>query len=279
MEVFNSFHEFPQRFLDKSYSLGMVPTMGALHDGHLSLVEKAISENDKVLITIFINPTQFDDDKDLINYPRELQKDLEKISHFGENIWAYTPNASEIYGEHLESKHYDLNSLENVMEGKSRAGHFQGVATVVEYFLKTFSPTRAYFGEKDYQQLQIITHLNELLGLSTEIVGCPIVRTSDGLAMSSRNALLTVEERKIAPQIYQGLQLAKKLAKDYIYKSILDEVHAFFHKHSELKLEYFTAADPSTLVEFEPDEKITRGRGFIAVRLGKIRLIDNINMS
>jgi pantoate--beta-alanine ligase len=165
------------------------------------------------------------------------------------------------------------------MEGKIRKGHFQGVATVVEYFLKTFSPTKAYFGEKDYQQLLIIKHLSKSLNLPTKIVGCPIVRATDGLAMSSRNILLSPEERKIAPEVYMGLKLAKKLANKEKYKKIQTEVGAFFQNLSLIKLEYFIATDPFTLVEFKPNETIKSGRGFIAASLGKIRLIDNINMS
>ena len=165
------------------------------------------------------------------------------------------------------------------MEGEKRAGHFQGVATIVEYFLKTFSPTRAYFGEKDYQQLRIITHLNQSLSLPTEIIGCPIVREADGLAMSSRNALLTPEQRKLAPVIYKGLLLAKKSAKKQAYKSIKAEVYGFFKKYPQLELDYFNVVDRFSLIELNPDEKITSGRGFVAARIGKIRLIDNIDMS
>jgi pantoate--beta-alanine ligase len=165
------------------------------------------------------------------------------------------------------------------MEGKIRKGHFQGVATVVEYFLKTFSPAKAYFGEKDYQQLLIIQHLSKSLNLPTKIVGCPIVRAADGLAMSSRNILLNSEERKIAPQVYMGLKLAKKLSKKEKYKKIQTEVGDFFQNLSHIKLEYFKSTHPLTLVEFKPNEKIKSGRGFIAASLGKIRLIDNINMS
>ena len=279
MFVFNSSQQFDTYFSDKSFSIGIVPTMGALHDGHLSLIKKALSENDKVLVTIFVNPTQFDDNLDLKSYPNELEKDLDKISQFGENISVFTPDKSDVYGDEIHAKQYDLKELDNIMEGKIRKGHFQGVATVVEYFLKTFSPTKAYFGEKDYQQLLIIKHLSKSLNLPTKIVGCPIVRATDGLAMSSRNLLLSPEERKIAPEVYSGLKLAVKLAKKEKYKKIQTEVRAFFQNLSLIKLEYFIATDPFTLVEFKPNETIKSGRGFIAASLGEIRLIDNINMS
>ena len=279
MFVFNSSQQFDKCFSDKSSSIGIVPTMGALHDGHLSLIKKALSENDKVLVTIFVNPTQFDDNLDLKSYPNELEKDLDKISQFGENISVFTPDKSDVYGDEIHAKQYDLKELDNIMEGKIRKGHFQGVATVVEYFLTTFSPAKAYFGEKDYQQLLIIKHLSKYLNLPTKIVGCPIVRATDGLAMSSRNLLLSPEERKIAPEVFMGLKLAEKLAKKEKYKKIQIEVGAFFQSISLIKLEYFIATDPFTLVEFKPNETIKSGRGFIAASLGEIRLIDNINMS
>ena len=279
MFVFNSSQQFDKYFLDKSFSIGIVPTMGALHDGHLSLIKKALSENDKVLVTIFVNPTQFDDNLDLKSYPNELEKDLDKISQFGENISVFNPAKSDFYGDKIHSKQYDLLDLDNIMEGKIRKGHFQGVATVIEYFLTTFSPAKAYFGEKDYQQLLIIKHLSKSLNLPTKIVGCPIVRDTDGLAMSSRNLLLSPEERKIAPQVYMGLRLAEKLAKKEKYKKIQTEVRDFFQNLSLIKLEYFIATDPFTLIEFKPNETIKSGRGFIAASLGEIRLIDNINMS
>jgi pantoate--beta-alanine ligase len=279
MFVFNSSQQFDKYLLDKSFSIGIVPTMGALHDGHLSLIKKALSENDKVLVTIFVNPTQFEDNLDLKSYPNELEKDLDKISQFGENISVFTPDKSDVYGDKIHAKQYDLLELDNIMEGKIRKGHFQGVATVVEYFLTTFSPAKAYFGEKDYQQLLIIKHLSKSLNLPTKIVGCPIVRATDGLAMSSRNLLLSPEERKIAPQVYMGLKLAEKLAKKEKYKKIQKEVGDFFQNLSLIKLEYFIATDPFTLIEFKPNETIKSGRGFIAASLGEIRLIDNINMS
>ena len=279
MEVFNCPEKFWGHFMGKSYSIGMVPTMGALHDGHLSLIKKALIENDKALVTIFVNPTQFDDNSDLKNYPNELKKDLEKISQFGENVSVFTPDKSAVYGNEVHAKKYDLNNLDSVMEGEIRKGHFQGVATVVEYFFKTFSPTRAYFGEKDYQQLLIINYLSEKLKFSTKIIGCPIVRASDGLAMSSRNMQLSVEERKIAPQIYKGLKLAKRLAKKEKYKKIKLVINEFFQDLSLIKLEYFMATNAENLKEFKPNETINSGRGFIGASLGKIRLIDNLDMS
>ena len=279
MEVFNSPQQFSRHFFGKSFSIGMVPTMGALHDGHLSLIEKALIENDKVLVTIFVNPTQFDNNIDLKNYPNKLEEDIYKISQFGKNISVFIPNENDIYGDKIISKQYDLGNLDRVMEGKIRKGHFQGVATVLEYFFKTFLPSKAYFGEKDYQQLLVVNHLSKTLNISTKIIGCPIVRTTDGLAMSSRNILLNSEERRIAPKVYEGLKLAKKLASTEKYKKVKIEVRNFFKNLSLIKLEYFTATDPFTLVEFNPNEKIKSGRGFIAASLGKIRLIDNINMS
>ena len=279
MKVFNSPQQFTRHFFRKSYSIGMVPTMGALHDGHLSLIEKALIENDKVLVTIFVNPTQFDNNIDLKNYPNELEEDIYKISQFGKNISVFIPNENDIYGDKIVSKQYDLGNLDTVMEGEIRKGHFQGVATVLEYFFKTFLPSKAYFGEKDYQQLLVVNHLIKSLNISTKIIGCPIVRNTDGLAMSSRNILLNYEERRIATTIYEGLKIDKNLANTEKYEKVKIEVRNFFKNLSLIKLEYFKVTDPFTLLEFNPDEKIKSGRGFIAASIGKIRLIDNINMS
>jgi pantoate--beta-alanine ligase len=179
----------------------------------------------------------------------------------------------------VESKSFDLAGLDQVMEGEKRSGHFQGVATVVTHFLKTFTPDRAYFGEKDFQQLLIIDHINRSLKLKTKIIGCPIVREKDGLAMSSRNRMLTPDQRNQASKLFEALQMVKSNAKKVPYRSLKTSVNAFFEKQDEITLDYFMITDPNTLKEIHLEQPVDQGRGFIAAYLGKIRLIDNLDMS
>ena len=279
MKVFTTSQSLVEHLSDKSRPIGMVPTMGALHPGHLSLIRRAEQENQTVLISIFINPTQFDDKTDLDGYPTSIDADLSLIKQISENILVYAPKVNDVYGNIVESKSFDLGGLDQVLEGEKRAGHFQGVATVVTHFLKTFSPDRAYFGEKDFQQLLIINHLSRSLKLKTKIIGCPIVRESDGLAMSSRNSLLTADQRKAAPKLFECLKFAKSNAKKVPYRDLKNMVNDFFEKKDELALDYFRITDPKTLKEIRLEDPVDQGRGFIAARLGKIRLIDNLDMS
>lgn len=279
MKVFNTSQSLVEHLSNETRPLGMVPTMGALHLGHLSLIERAIEENQTVLISIFINPTQFDDKSDLDNYPITIDEDLRKIEKISEKILVYVPKVDDVYGNIVESKSFDLAGLDQVMEGEKRSGHFQGVATVVSHFFKTFAPDCAYFGEKDFQQLLIINHINRTLELKTKIIGCPIVRENDGLAMSSRNSLLSDDQRKLASKLFEALQFAKSNAKKIPYGILKNMVAGLFEKHHELTLDYFKIADPKTLKEFHLEEPVDLGRGFIAAYLGKIRLIDNLDMS
>ena len=198
MKVFHTSQSLVEHLSKETRPIGMVPTMGALHLGHLSLIERALSENQTVLVSIFINPTQFDDKADLENYPIDFEADLRKIEQLPGRIFVYAPKVNDIYGNLVTSKSFDLGGLDQVMEGEKRSGHFQGVATVVSHLLKVFNPTNAYFGEKDFQQLRIIEHITESLKLKTKIIGCPIIREKDGLAMSSRNSQLSFSQRKLA---------------------------------------------------------------------------------
>lgn len=279
MKVFNTSQSLVEHLSNKTLPLGMVPTMGALHPGHLSLIERAVKENQSVLISIFINPTQFDDKNDLERYPVKIDADLRLIEEISEKVLVYVPKVDDIYGNIVESKSFDLAGLDEVMEGEKRSGHFQGVATVVAHFLKTFSPDHAYFGEKDFQQLLIIEHVVQSLKLQTKIIGCPIIRESNGLAMSSRNSLLSDDQRKLASKLFEALQFAKSNAKKTPYGTLKNMVAGLFEKHHELTLDYFKIADPKTLIEIHLEETVDRGRGFIAAHLGKIRLIDNLDMS
>ena len=279
MEVFNSCESLKNILNEGVGSIGMVPTMGALHEGHLSLIRRAAQENKRVLISIFVNPTQFEDASDLINYPKTLAEDLKAISSIDSKMHVYAPNANDIYGQNVPTETFDLSGLDQVMEGSKRKSHFQGVATIVKFFLETFRPAKAYFGQKDFQQLLIISNLAEKLNLNTEIIGCPIVREVDGLAMSSRNKNLTPAERKIAPLIFKALWEIKKMSKNKKYPVLKSFINTFFLEYPELELDYFVIANSKTLLEINDQDKAREGRAFIAVRLGKIRLIDNLDLA
>ena len=260
----------------KLTSLGLVPTMGALHDGHLALVKQALEENEKVVVTIFVNPTQFDDLKDLDAYPKTLEDDLEKLACLGEKIAVYAPEVDDLYPKEAVSEHYDFGELDKIMEGSSRKGHFQGVATIVQKLLKGFMPTRAYFGEKDYQQLAIIHALVQQKELPIEIVDCPIVREKDGLAMSSRNRRLSEKQRAIAPQIYLSLTQVIEKKHTHSIEEINRWVIAFFEQQAEFELDYFCIADARSLQPLRDKNAAQNARAFIAVKMGEIRLIDNV---
>ena len=279
MEVFNSCESLKNILNEGVGSIGMVPTMGALHEGHLSLIRRAAQENKRVLISIFVNPTQFEDASDLINYPKTLAEDLKAISSIDSKMYVYAPNANDIYGHNVPTETFDLSGLDQVMEGSKRKSHFQGVATIVKFFLETFRPAKAYFGQKDFQQLLIISNLAEKLNLNTEIIGCPIVREVDGLAMSSRNKNLTPAERKIAPLIFKALWEIKEMSNNKKYPVLKSFINTFFLEYPELELDYFVIANSKTLLEINDQDKAREGRAFIAVRLGKIRLIDNLDLA
>lgn len=267
-------HDLKKR--DKS--IGFVPTMGALHQGHLSLVEQARNENDLVVASIFVNPTQFDNQEDLLKYPKTLESDLNLLKEAGCHL-VFVPTVEEMYTEQVEAKHFDFGGIEFEMEGKFRSGHFDGVATIVDELFKIVHPTIAYFGEKDFQQLQIIKKLVKLEELPIIIKGCPIFREKDGLAMSSRNLRLTDEQRKVAPFVYSILTKAKEKFKTQNIEKITKWVENQFNNHSLLDLEYFLIADENSLKPSIHKEISKNYRAFIAVYAGKIRLIDNINLS
>jgi len=261
----------------KKASIGLVPTMGALHAGHLALVEQAVKENDYVIVSIFVNPTQFDDQNDLNAYPKTLSADLQKLSIFEEKVYVYTPEVKDVYPKETTAEHFNFGALETTMEGASRQGHFQGMATIVSKLLAGFMPRRAYFGEKDYQQLSIIHALVAQKKLPIQIVNCPIVREEDGLAMSSRNTRLSKEQRAIAPLIYQTLLKAKALKEKKELPQIKQWVEAFFNAHPAFELDYFCIANAQSLQPTTSCKEGEKTRAFIAVKLGEIRLIDNIN--
>lgn len=259
-------------------SIGFVPTMGALHLGHLSLLEKSIQNNNHTVISIFVNPTQFNNPEDLEKYPRTLESDIQKIKSISDAILIYAPSVEDIYEGNTASQSFDFDGLEHQMEGKFRAGHFDGVGTVVKRLFEIVKPTNAYFGEKDFQQLQIIKKLVEKENIPVNVIECPIYREVNGLAMSSRNERLTAIERENAAVIYKILTQAKKLFLTETCASVKDFVTEEFNKHPEIELEYFEIAEEETLISCDSKELNKNYRAFIAVFVNKIRLIDTISL-
>ncbi|MBO0341833.1 pantoate--beta-alanine ligase [Flagellimonas profundi] len=282
MKIFDrkkELNNFTSEERKKDRTIGLVPTMGALHTGHISLVKKALLENDLVVVSIFVNPTQFDKKDDLEKYPRTFEKDIELLKQVSDNIVVFAPTVDEIYEGKLESESYEFDGLDKVMEGEFRTGHFDGVGTIVELLLRTVAPDRAYFGEKDFQQLQIIRKMAEIKNLPYEIIGCPIEREPQGLAMSSRNERLSKETRKKAGFIYDTLQAAKT---DFGTKSaayVKDWVKSEFEQHPLFDLEYFEIADENTLTPALKIQDNQKYRAFIAVYADGVRLIDNLRLN
>ena len=266
-----SSHKELLKSVDSNKLVGLVPTMGSLHKGHLSLIERALIENQQVIVTIYINPTQFNDIKDLKLYPRDLQSDIDKLKHY-KNIFIYSPKDKDLYQE-VVSKNYDLDNLDKILEGKFRPGHFNGVATIVEKMFDIFSPNNAYFGEKDFQQLSIIKIMVKKLSINVNIISCETIREADGLAMSSRNKNMTKGERLTAGKINKFMLKAKEIYKnkkiDKIPISIINELNNL----KNCKLEYFEIDNLSKYSSSLIDEG---DRIFIACRVGKTRIIDNI---
>lgn len=280
MNVFNNKADL-NSFINNNSSLnstiGFVPTMGALHDGHLSLLKKSTENNTLTVISIFVNPTQFNNQEDLAKYPRTLDNDVEKIKSVSNKIIVYAPTVDDIYEGNTKSNHYDFDGLEHQMEGKFRPGHFDGVGTVVKRLFEIIKPTNAYFGEKDFQQLQIVKKLVEKEKLSVNIIGCPIFRESNGLAMSSRNERLTSDEKTKASIIFKTINQAKILFGTKSAKEVSEFVSKTFKNNQTFELEYFEIADEATLLPCARKSKNKKYRGFIAVFVNKIRLIDTIS--
>ncbi len=265
--------------LNKGKTIGFVPTMGALHKGHLSLIKKAIAQNNVVIVSVFVNPTQFNNTKDLEKYPRTLQKDVALIQTLSDKIIVFAPNTNEIYGNTIQSKKYSFDGLEFQMEGKFRDGHFDGVGTILDYFFSTLKPTNAYFGEKDFQQLQIVKKLVSKYNLDVNIIGCEIFREASGLAMSSRNTRLTDTGKTEASFIYKTLLQAKKKFGTKSASKVEEWVTKQFAKNKHFKLEYVTIAEVTTLKTVKRKSKKQKYRIFIAAFIDNVRLIDNIALN
>ncbi len=274
MKVFNTVTELQRELKSLDKTIGFVPTMGAIHDGHLSLIKHAKKHAEVVVASIFVNPTQFNSKEDYDKYPRTIAVDSSKFAETDLD-YLFIPSEGEIYPKKYD-KEYDFQGLDEVMEGKYRPGHFKGVANVVFRLFEIVKPNYAFFGEKDYQQLLIIKKMVEQEKLDIEIISCPIIRENSGLAMSSRNLHLSEKARFEAAQIYKTLELVKQ---NYFFKSITElenMVKSEIAKQADWELEYFQIARNKDLQLTTDEEKSVSSRAFIVVRVENIRLIDNI---
>jgi len=269
--------EILKPFKKNGKTIGLVPTMGAFHGGHISLIDACVADNDLSVTSIFVNPTQFNDKSDYEKYPRDIEKDLTVLRERNCDV-AFVPSEKEIYPEE-DTRQFDFGLLDKYMEGKFRPGHFNGVAQIVTKLFNIIEPDKAYFGEKDFQQLVIVKSLVRQLNDPVQIITCPIVREPDGLAMSSRNRLLTASQRKSAARIPATLLEAKELSErmeiDKLKKYIIHEINL----DSNLNTEYFEIVEETGLKPVNDWSENVPKRGCIAVRIGSIRLIDNIKFS
>ena len=258
------------------HSVGFVPTLGALHEGHMSLIAKALKETDIVVCSIFVNPSQFNEAQDFKNYPRTIEKDIRLLEKNGCHI-VYIPSVKSVYPSNYKAPGILLNGLDEVMEGANRPGHFKGVIEVVYRLFELVNPDKAFFGEKDFQQLTIIRHMVRSKKLPVDIIGCPIIREKDGLAMSSRNRLLTRVNRKKAPILFKALRRAKLNRKKLTPFALKKDISHFLSKEG-VDLEYFEIADEEKLHPVKRWFKRKNARAFVTARFGKIRLIDNMRI-
>ncbi len=279
MSLFYSQKELKEALISHQKSIGFVPTMGALHNGHLALVKESLSKNKTTVVSIFVNPTQFNNASDLEKYPRTLIDDVNKLMNCSPEIMIYAPTVLDIYEGKVDVEKFNFDGLEDEMEGKFRPGHFDGVGTIVKKLFEIVQPSHAYFGEKDFQQLQIVKKLVKKQQLPVEIIGCPIYREPNGLAMSSRNERLLKETREKASIIYKTLQEVQVFFGTKNVGELYEYVKNVFEQESIFELEYFTIAEETTLKELENYNNECKYRAFIAVFTNNIRLIDNISLN
>lgn len=260
-------------------SIGLVPTMGALHEGHASLVRRCVKENDVTVVSVFLNPTQFNDKGDLERYPRTLDADCKLLEKEGAD-YVFAPSVEEVYPT-PDERHFEFPPVTTVMEGAKRPGHFNGVCQVVSRLFYIVRPQRAYFGEKDWQQIAVVKQLVKYMGVNIEIVECETIREKDGLAKSSRNTLLSADERAIAPKIYEALKAGVKYAKTHTVQETHDKVVADINAVEGLDVEYFSIVDGNTLLDIQSWDDCEKAVGCITVYCGKtpIRLIDHIDFN
>ncbi len=257
-----------------NHSIGLVPTMGALHEGHLSLVRRCIEENDICIVSLFVNPTQFNNKNDLETYPRTPEKDYAELEAVGCD-YVFIPSIEEMYPE-PDTRVFDFGIVSQVMEGAHRPGHFNGVAQIVSKLFYAVEPDRAYFGEKDFQQIAVIKAMVKQLDIPVKIVTCPILREDDGLAMSSRNIRLTPEQRQKAPIIARTLKESTNFVSDKSVSEVIDYVEDTINKEPSLDVEYYEIVDADTLESIKNWDESSHPVGCIAVYCGDVRLIDNI---
>ena len=264
----------------KKKKIGFVPTMGALHKGHLSLVKRALYKSDVCVVSIYVNPTQFNDAKDLEGYPRTVESDILMLRHLSEDIIVYLPTNEDIYGDAVELNDFNFMGLDKIMEGANRPGHFKGVANVVERLFNAVQPKFAFFGEKDFQQLRIIQYLNKKHRWRTTIVPCPTSREHNGLALSSRNQKLSEASREKCGLIYETLKQVKLKFSTNTMENLKLYVEKKISMHRDfIELEYFEIADEITLTPAQKNQKKLKYRAFIAVIVDGVRLIDNIQLN
>lgn len=258
----------------KGLSVGFVPTMGALHEGHISLVSQSVADNEASVVSIFVNPTQFNDKNDLAKYPRTLEADLQLLAPAGTDV-VFAPGVEDIYPEE-DLRQFDFGTIGEVMEGRHRPGHFNGVAQVVSRLFELVKPTRAYFGQKDFQQLAVIRAMVAQLRLSVQVVGMPIVREGNGLAMSSRNERLSAAQRELASNISKALVKSRNFARSKSVGEVEEYVIREVNSHEGLRVEYFEIVDGRALNQIGDWAETDYAVGCIAVFCGEVRLIDNI---
>ena len=279
MKVFHKIVELQNTLFDdrkKGKSVGLVPTMGALHEGHASLVKRGVGENGVTVVSVFVNPTQFNDPKDLSSYPRDVEADCKLLESIGAD-YVFVPSVEEMYPT-PDTRHFEFPPISTVMEGAHRPGHFNGVCQVVSRLFYIVRPDRAYFGEKDWQQIAVVKAMVKSLGLGVEIVECPIVRDADGLARSSRNALLSPDERKIAPNIFKALKESVEYSRSHGVSETHDHVVNSINAVDGLDVEYFEIVDGNTLQPVGDWNDTDYVVGCITVYCGArpVRLIDHI---
>ncbi|MBZ9777641.1 pantoate--beta-alanine ligase [Psychroflexus sp. CAK8W] len=260
-------------------TVGLVPTMGALHDGHLSLINFAYSHCDTIVVSIFVNPTQFNNASDLEKYPRNVSNDTEFLKQHNPKTIVFTPDVSDIYNDKVEAESFDFGSYVDFMEGEFRVGHFDGVGSVLKRLFDIVKPDKAFFGEKDFQQLMVVKKLVKITDQDVEIIGCPTSRNEFGLAQSSRNFRLTDSELKVAELIYRALSKAKKMFDNNSIKEIETEVENMFEDEPAFQLEYFSIVKEDDLIPTKTKEPKQNYRAFIAAFLGEVRLIDNMALN
>jgi pantoate--beta-alanine ligase len=263
-------------YINSNATIGLVPTMGALHQGHLSLIANSLKNNQLTVVSIFVNPTQFNNAEDLEKYPRTLDKDVETIATLSDTIIIFAPTVVDIYEGNTISEKFDFDGLEFQMEGKHRPGHFDGVGTIVKRLMEIVQPTHAYFGEKDFQQLQIVKKMVEKHHIPVTVIGCPIQRAESGLALSSRNERLSEQEKSEAAFIYKTLLLAKEKFGTKSAKEVSEWISETFQNHPLFTFEYFEIANEKTLLPCTRKVKGEKYRAFIVVFINNVRLIDTI---